>query len=276
MGLKILLVHNNEKMRWADVFRCEELKKRWINDEVEIGNRLSLPDGDKYDVIHFMYSGAMTKDKDYILKYKDKVFTSLVSHRSLKSLYNNVEDLVEIYQKTHCCVCQNPMLLKEFKRITGQDNAVFIPNGVDEKLFNRPFVAGFVGEKASSEHKGLHLAQQACDELGIELLKAHNRDYDHEQMPDFYKQIDVLLIPSKSEGCHNPTLEALAMNKPVISTSTGIALYLDGVTIVDRNVESIKNALIKLSGRKQILQEYTWDVVADRYRKLYVEKHGTT
>ena len=48
-------------------------------------------------------------------------------------------------------------------------------------------------------------------------------------MPKFYKSIDCLVLASRSEGCNNPTLEALAMNKPVISTKVGIAKELEGV-----------------------------------------------
>lgn len=268
--MKILLVNNN-KMRWADVFRAEEFKKHWTDDEVDIVNRWNLPDGDKYDVIHFLYSGALTKTKDYILKYKDKVFTSLVSQRSLDGMFDNKDSLIEIYNQTKYCVCQNQELESQLRRLLKKDNLVYIPNGVDEKLFNRKFVAGFVGAKDSNEHKGFHLAKQACDELGIELKVAKEWDYTHEDMPKFYNQIDCLLIPSLSEGCHNPTLEALAMNKPVISTDVGIANDLEGVIIVERDIESIKNALRKLSGRIQILEEYTWDNIAEQYRSLYDE-----
>jgi len=267
---KILLVNNN-KMRWADVFRAEAFKREWKDDEVDIVNRWNLPDGDKYDIIHFLYSGTLTKTKDYIFKHKDKVFTSLVSQRSLDGMWDDRDDLIEIYKNTQCCVCQNPRLLEQLQVIKGI-NAVYIPNGVDEKLFDRKFVAGFVGAKDSNEHKGLALAQKACDDLGIELKIAKEWDYTHEEMPNFYNQIDCLLIPSKSEGCHNPTLEALAMNIPVISTRVGIAKELEGVILVDRDVESIKGVLRKLSGRIQILEEYTWEKVAKKYRELYVEK----
>jgi hypothetical protein len=265
--MKILLVTNN-KMRWADVFRAEELKKRWVDDEVDITNRWNLPDGDKYDVIHFLYSGALTKSKDYILKHKDKVFTSLVSQRSLDGMWDEQGELLDIYKQTRVCVCQNPKLLEQLDI----PNAVYIPNGVDEKLFNRKFVAGFVGAKDSNDHKGFSLAQKACDDLGIELKVAHEHDYTHEEMPKFYEQIDCLLIPSLSEGCHNPTLEALAMNIPVISTLTGIAVHLDGVIPIERDVESIKYALKKLSGRIQILNNYTWDIIARQYHDLYTRK----
>jgi len=270
--LKILLVHNN-LMRWADTFRAEEFKKYWTDDEVDIASAMKpLPDGDKYDVIHFLYSGGLTDSAEYILKHKDKVFTSLASQRTFKSSHNDEEALTDIYKETQCCVCQNKNLLMRLKKLVPQVKAVFIPNGVDTELFNRKFVAGFVGAKGSNEHKGLHLAQQACDELGIELKKAHEHDYTHEEMPKFYEQIDCLILPSKSEGCNNPTMEALAMNKPVISAIIGIALDLEGVFTVDRNVESIKEALRKLSGRIQIMEKYKWSDIAKQYRELYVEK----
>jgi glycosyltransferase involved in cell wall biosynthesis len=266
--MKILLIHNN-RMRWADTFRAEELKKRWVADEVDIASALEpLPDGDKYDVIHFLFSGGLTKSKEYILKHKDKVFTSLASERTFKSSHNDKKDLVDIYKKTQCCVCQNSELLIRLKELIGQNNLVLIPNGVDEKLFNRKFVAGFVGAKGSDKHKGYDLVKRACDDLGIELKEAREHDYTHEEMPNFYNQIDCLIIASESEGCNNPTMEALAMNKPVISTRVGIAEDLEGVTIVDRNVDSIKKALRRLSGRIQIL-DYTWDKIANQYHSLY-------
>lgn len=270
--MKILLVHNN-LMRWADVFRAEEFKKRWTEDEVDIASALEeLPDGREYDVIHFLFSGGLTKSKDYILKNKDKVFTTLASERTFKSSHNDKEALMEIYKETQCCVCQNPSLLIKLRELIGKVNLVYIPNGVDEKLFNRKFIAGFVGAKGSNGHKGYDLVKLACDDLGIELKEAHEHDYTHEEMPNFYNQIDCLVIASESEGCNNPTMEALAMNVPVISTRVGIAEKLEGVTIIDRDIYSIKKALRRLSGRIQILEEYTWDKIASQYRSLYVAK----
>lgn len=267
--MKILLVHNN-LMRWADTFRAEQFKKYWIDDEVDIASAMEgLPDGDPYDVIHFLYSGGITKSRNYILKHKDKVFTTLASQRTLDLMFDKEKHLKEIYSQTRCCVCQNLMLYRNLKNLIKQDNVVCIPNGVDTELFNRKFVAGFVCAKGSNEHKGLDLARKACEELGIELKEAHDWDYPHEKMPDFYREIDCLILPSLSEGCNNPTMEALAMNKPVISTNTGIARELEGVTIIERNVESIKEALRKLSPRIGILERYTWKMVAKQYRELY-------
>lgn len=267
--MKILLVTNN-KMRWADIFRAEELKKHWTEDEVDIVDRWHLPDADKYDVIHFLYGGALTKSKDYILKNKHKIFTSSVSKRSLDGMWDDRATLLELYKASRCCVCQNKEILSILKGLVPEVKVVYIPNGVNEELFYNKFTAGFVGAKASWEHKGYQLAKQACEELGIEFKVAKEWDYEHEDMPNFYRQIDCLLIPSVSEGCHNPTMEALAMNIPVISTNVGIAEELEGVTIVERDVESIKKALRKLSGRIQILEKYTWKQIAKKYHDLYV------
>ena len=266
--MKILLVFNN-KMRWADVFRAEELQKQWTEDEVDILDRRELPDPDKYDVIHFLYGGALTKSKDYILNNKDKVFTSSVSRRSLDGMWDDRKTLLELYKASRCCVCQNPEILSILEGLAPGVNAVYIPNGVDEKLFERKFVAGFVGAKASNVHKGFYEAKEACDELGIELKVAHEHMYEHEDMPNFYKEIDVLLIPSLSEGCHNPTMEALAMNIPVISTDVGIANKLDGVRLVLRSANSVKGELLKMMPRTQILKEYTWSEIAKKYHQLY-------
>ena len=264
--MKILLIQNDAN-RWAATLRAEALKKQWVNDEVDIAYARNLPDGDKYDVIHFLYSGKLSAQKNYILKYKDKVFTTLASQRTLDGRYDKLKYLIEIYQQTVCCVCQNQELAIKLVALTNKTNVAVIPNGVDEKLFYRPFTVGFVGAKDSYEHKGLPLIQKACDELGLQLLIAE-KPY-HEDMPEFYQIIDCLILASLSEGCNNPTLEALAMNIPVISTNVGIASELEGVTLVERDVESIKQALRKLSGRIQILEEFTWANIAQRYHQLY-------
>lgn len=260
--MKILLVHA-DKFPWATTRRAETLKKEWVNDEVDIAYFKNLPNGDKYDVIHILFSGGIGKIRDFILQHKHKTFTTMASQRTLDNFFDKKEILKEIYSSTVCCVCLNPDLNPE-------GNSVYIPNGVDEKLFYKPFVAGFVGY--TKEHKGFPLAKKACEELGIQLNVANDIPYG--KMPEFYKSIDCLIIPSESEGCNNPTLEALAMNIPVISTNVGIAGELEGVTLVDRDVTSIKKALRKLNGRLQILDKYTWKIIAKKYKQLYVEKQG--
>jgi len=271
--MRILLIHA-DRYPWATTHRAEAFKKEWKEDEVDIAYIKSLPDGDKYNVIHVLFGCGISKIKDYILKYKHKTFTSLASRRTLESMLDKREDLIEIYQKSVCCVAQNPLLASQLKSLIQQDNVVYIPNGVDIELFNRPFIVGYVGEGHSinRKRKGYHIVKEVCENLGLDLKTAN--DLPYEKIPEFYRQIDCLVILSDDEGCNNPTLEALAMNKPVISTNAGIAEELEGVILVDRNVESVIMALRKLSGRIHILEKYTWKIISQKYKQIYVEKLG--
>ena len=266
--MRILLVHY-DKDPWATTHRAQALKQEWVKDKVDIIHFNNIPNGDNYDVIHFLYSGGISKAKDYILKYKDKVFTTLASQRTLDLYFDKLEPLKEIYKQTICCVCQNQDLVSKLKILIEQDNIVYIPNGVDEEMFNQTFVVGSVAAKQDyRDHKGLKLIEQACEELELNFIVASTASYD--LMYNFYDKIDCLVNASISEGCNNPTLEALAMNIPVISTNVGIVEELEGIILTERNVESIKEALRKVSGRIQILEKYTWKKIAKKYRDLYV------
>ena len=276
--MKILLVHGDD-VPWATENRANELKKRWVDDEVDIVEWHKVPDANSYDVIHVLFSGGISQLKEFISKYRDKTFTTLASQRTLDCVYDSQNDLRDIYRMSKGIVVQNPTLLCNLIAIIGNEHSKkthYITNGVDERKFNKEFVVGYVGTDQAyhKEYKGFHLVEQACKELGLTLKRTHNAYPDsvipHDKMPDFYKDIDCLVIPSMGEGCNNPTLEALAMNIPVISTRVGIAEELDGVILVERNVDAIKSALRKLSGRIQILEKYTWDIIARRYHELYV------
>jgi glycosyltransferase involved in cell wall biosynthesis len=49
-------------------------------------------------------------------------------------------------------------------------------------------------------------------------------------MPDFYAACDVLVLPSRSEGCSNYLLEAAAMGKPVVAAAIAPVVELVRVT----------------------------------------------
>jgi glycosyltransferase involved in cell wall biosynthesis len=152
----------------------------------------------------------------------------------------------------------------------------YIPNGVNAELFQKDFAVGFVGSKASHEYKGLPLIQEACARLGVKLIiqsnEWPNKITPLERMPDFYREINCLAVASIGEGSNNPTLEALSMNIPVISTNTGMAANLEGVILVDRTVEDIMAGIRTVYTRKQILEKYTWKIIAKQYDKLYAKQ----
>ncbi len=275
--MKILLITGDTLAPWAITFRAQELKKRWPQDEVEIVAEFTGNPND-YDVVHFLFSGKIGTYTQMFLEHPNKMITSIVSANTLTYDFDHETIIQLIFSNSRKVVCLNPFLKQQIIELIGDEYAekvVCIPNGVDEILFDRKFTVGFVGSNYNHEYKGLPLIREACSRLGVELL-VHDCHYPEkvtarEDMPAFYKQIDCLCLASLGEGTNNPTLEALSMNKPVVSTNTGIAAELPGVILVDRTVESIMEGISKLNYRQHILYQYTWDTIAEKYRNLYLQ-----
>lgn len=276
--MKILLITGDTFGPWAITFRANELKKRWVDDEVTV---LSSFNGDPkdYDVVHILFSAELGKYSQLVCQNPNKIFTSLVSANTLDYTWDSEEVLQNIFKNSKKVVCLNPRLQNAVILLIGMEDAervVYIPNGVDENLFSpKKFIVGFVGSNFSHEYKGLPLIKEACERLGVELL-INDCNYpssitSREEMPSFYERIDCLCLASLGEGTNNPTLEALSMNKPVISTCTGIAEELEGVILVERNVSSIMQGISKVYSRKGIIENYTWDRIAQQYRQLYTQ-----
>ena len=87
----------------------------------------------------------------------------------------------------------------------------------------------------------------------------------------FLKAADVLVVPSRSEGCPNVILEAMALGKPIVSTKTsgGIEILHDGEygLLCDINAESLFYAMKKMFNQEMY----------EHYRKAAEEegkKHG--
>lgn len=269
--MKILLVKYDDRS-WATSHRAENLKKRLIGDEVSITTNLKFKDNvdellKKYEIVHILYSGGLSIFYSIFKKYPNRIITSIASHRSVEEWWDKKEEMDFIYKNSAAVIAFNKKLQKLVK------GSVYIPNGVDEKIFkpNYAFNVGFVGIR--DEYKGFYLIEEACKRLGVKFLHDGNRYPDkivpHHKMPEIYSEFDCLAIASLGEGCHNPTLEALAMNLPVISTNVGIADELDGVILVERSVEGLMKGIRKVYTRKQILEKYSWDKITEAYREVY-------
>src|SRR5690606_29147813 len=106
----------------------------------------------------------------------------------------------------------------------GVDLMLFKPKNLDrfQEAESRPMVIGWAGNsKWSAERedfKGFHsILQPAVEQLQREGLRiktcyADRQDafIPHDEMPNYYAQIDVYVCPSKIEGTPNPILESMA------------------------------------------------------------------
>ena len=108
------------------------------------------------------------------------------------------------------------------------------------------------------------------------------------EKPAIFAACDLLVFPSGHESFGIVLLEAWAAGKPVIGSRIGAIPSVvdegqDGLLIRHRNVGDLTAAIQTLlshpglrrqmgeSGRQKVQQRYTWDIVADKLRQVYVQ-----
>lgn len=110
----------------------------------------------------------------------------------------------------------------------------------------------------------------------------------YEQIPAFYRRIDVLVLPSHTEGLPRVVLEAQATATPLIATRVGglPEVVEDGETgllVEPRSPEQLAMAIDKLSsdaalrsqlgedGRRAVVESYRWETMYERYEQFLQE-----
>lgn len=229
------------------------------------------------DIIHFC-SGGIARYKYWFEQFPKTMTTALNSHGAVSGIFADYDEMEFIFKNSARVVALNKKLAKCFT------NCVYIPNGVDVKLFNpgkrKKLVVGFAGIR--TEAKGFPLIKRVCEEMGdyVKFIDDGNNHPDdfvpHEEMAKFYQKIDVLALASDDEGSSNVMLEALACGKQVISTRVGNVDALPGVIVVDKTVEDIKEGIMNLLPDLIMQKDWTWEKIAKKYRKMWIEVYRET
>lgn len=173
------------------------------------------------------------------------------------------------------------ILAREYQSRLGVEPLAITRDGVDSSLFQprslerftdcyRPLVVGWSGnskwpDQGDADPKGFRtILTPALDSLRergapIATLFADRATHwaPHEEMPDYYAKIDVLICASETEGTPNPVLEAMACGVPVISTRVGIVPEALGPLqrsfIIDRTVEAFASTIERLANDRELL-----------------------
>ena len=260
---------------------------------------LPVIDHHAYDLVYCMYWRSDFLQRNAIPK--GKLCVQVASFWSWQEKYQiSLERLIEGYLNKACAVSVNCPGL--FELISPLHPAVFLnPSGIDiEKFYphpprstqnDEPLVVGWTGSTAvHGDNKGLFdIIQPACqslDNVQLRIVTKEKHWLPHHEMPKFYRDIDVYICASKSEGTPNPVLEAAASARAVISTPVGIVpmLIKDGRNgwVVRRESADIQAALLKLrddrglcvrmgeKNRKVIEEEgWSWEYRAENYRQMF-------
>lgn len=113
-------------------------------------------------------------------------------------------------------------------------------------------------------------------------------DFPEEEKPNLLAACDIFVLPSGQESFSIAFLEAWACGKPVIGARVGAIPSVidegrDGLLAVYQDAGDLARAILELladpqrrtqmgeAGRRKILENYTWEIVARRVRAVYAE-----
>lgn len=187
----------------------------------------------------------------------------------------------------------------------------FFNDNTQDLIPNRPFTAGYVGRilymkgvdlliEAAAALPDLHLIiagsgedqgtmQERCRELGIADRIKWRPPMPERQIPEFLRQMDVFVLPSRttegwSEQLGRAAIEAMACGVPTIGSSSGAipeAIGGAGLIFKENSLQSLVEKIVRLrdcaparnrlrhAGRERAIQCFTWDRFAGDLCSFY-------
>ncbi len=176
------------------------------------------------------------------------------------------------------CICMSSMYKKELKN-EGVENVVVIPPGVDLMKFKPNIKIGIVGRTYHTGRKGESIISRVMDIPGIEWRftgsgwpgEAYN--VPDEKMPEFYNDLDYVLVPALYEGGPMSVVEGLACGIPIISSDVGWVRNFPHIEFENGNPDSLRVVLEKLVHERRELRksalDYSWDNWAEKHIILF-------
>lgn len=284
-----------------------------------------LIEAEECDLIHFFWRGVILQiNSDEYKRYIEdtgrdinkfnqrylynKIITSSVPDHLF--LENDIEITKEIFSKCSNYYVSSNKLLDIYKNMELENYPYgVISDGVNLKEFyfknkrkydninNRKIKIGWVGNSAwhteKEDFKGVNtilkpvLRELIEEGYSIETCFADKQDkmIPHNEMVDYYSNIDILVCTSKFEGTPCPVLEGMACGNVIVSTDVGIVKEALGkkqseFILKERTKECLKQKLIYLIENREIFEElskenleqikkWSWTVISKKIKDFY-------
>ncbi|WP_270938250.1 glycosyltransferase, partial [Falsiroseomonas oryzae] len=186
------------------------------------------------------------------------------------------------------CVC-HARLYEAVLREAGIAAVTTIPPGVDLETFRPKLRIGVVGRTYHTGRKGEHLVEQVMDIPEIEWFFTGEGwpgpalRLRPEELPDFYRGLDYVLVPALYEGGPMCVVEALACGTAVIAPPVGWVPDFPHVEFQAGDAADLRRVLLELVEKKRALRasvlDRGWDAWAEGHDRLFRDLaagHGLT
>jgi len=240
----------------------------------------------------------MTLPEGALERHADRLVIGICSHFELEGRLRE-RGLATLSRLPRAVFANNLGLQREYGPLL--DVPVhYTPNGVDTTFFRPRAEArrlaspgqlrvGWAGSLANqgAEHRGFEVIERAVASLpGVTLSTAirEQRWRDQDEMLEFYRDLDVYVCASRSEGTPNPCLEAAACGVPLITTAVGNMpeLIEDGENgvLFDGSAEALAQALALLRDSpslamrmgeriRETITAWDWRMQAEHYARMF-------
>lgn len=258
-----------EKPGWIMHRKAEEIAKRLPNAVINE----EYPDANIHYYINYGYFNKRPASGVVIANY---------THYDPDKLNDKWESVAR--EVDHCTAVANTAA-EDVKRFgIPEEKITVIPVGAD-KSFKPKMTLGLVGRVYPGGRKGEHLVHALLeDEALMENLQivALNDSWGvptwkFDDMADFYRSIDYLLIPSLYEGGPVPFMEALACGTMAIAPAIGVVPDFPHIEYKWNDIDSMKNTILNLKNEflerkhrvSHTIEPYNWDTWALKHIALF-------
>ena len=268
---------------------------------VRYQHEVSEPDLEAADLVMIFYWLEILKMRlpdGALERNADRLAIGICSHRELEGGFRE-RGLATLNRLPRAVFANSRRLQREYAPLL--DVPVhYTPNGVDTTFF-RPrdearrnaypgqLRVGWAGSLANhgADHRGFDVIERAVASLpGVTLVTAirEERWRNHDEMLEFYRDLDVYVCASRSEGTPNPCLEAAACGVPLITTAVGNMPELiedgDNGFLIDGSVDALARKLAVLRGSpslamrmgariRETITAWDWRMQAEHYASMF-------
>lgn len=204
------------------------------------------------------------------------LFTHLEQHEAVAKKFFDVASRVDL------CVAMSRAT--EALLVGRASRTTVISPGVDLERFSPKLRIGVIGRTYHTGRKGEDLVAAVQDVPGIEWVftgegwPGPSQFVSEEDLPNFYRSLDYVLVPARIEGGPMCVLEALASGVEVIAPPVGWVPEFPHIEFRTGDAEDLRRVLLALLDKRaklrQSVEAYTWNNWANQHHELFISMAG--